>query len=409
MKHMRRPIRAALVGILAVVSLLSWNVSPAQAEIPDDWPYPEDLDTTEPAEQGPGNPGEQTSVVQYGPYTAQVAPQNPDGTHGHWHSGNQFAFGVEKPCNNCYITSMKADLVVPDGSSVGRRDDLQLHHMVLFNTDAGRSDATCAFPLGLLGQRFFASGDERTLIQAPQGTGYYTGNGGWNLIWDLASTLSDQPQDVYYQVTFTWVPGSADMVDLEPVWFDVDQCGDSNVDVPAGSSQQSWTWNVNRPGYLVGIGGHLHNYGTHIEIRNDSTGEMLCDSVAAYGGDPMYVDHHGGRNISAMSTCGGMVDWDPVTRLSSGQRVTITSHYDAVPEPTNDAMGIVIGFIAEEPPDGGGGGNGDCIEATNGEHRDAGRAEGFLFLTAVGSGASLGLWFQTTSLEETSPGVWELC
>lgn len=58
-----------------------------------------------------------------------------------------------------------------------------------------------------------------------------------------------------------------------------------------------------------------------------------------------------------------------------------------------------------EPP---GNGDGTCVTASNTEHRDAGRAEGFFSLTAVGSGDSLGLWFVTTSLEETSPGVWEM-
>lgn len=56
----------------------------------------------------------------------------------------------------------------------------------------------------------------------------------------------------------------------------------------------------------------------------------------------------------------------------------------------------------------GPGGGGQCLTATNSEHRDAGRAEGFLFLTAVGSGDSLGLWFSQTSLRQTSPGAWSV-
>lgn len=55
---------------------------------------------------------------------------------------------------------------------------------------------------------------------------------------------------------------------------------------------------------------------------------------------------------------------------------------------------------------GGGDGDGACHTASNSQHRDAGRAEGFLTLTAVGSGDSLGLWLATTSLRETSPGNW---
>lgn len=57
----------------------------------------------------------------------------------------------------------------------------------------------------------------------------------------------------------------------------------------------------------------------------------------------------------------------------------------------------------EEPPP-----SGNCVTATNSEHRDAGRAQGFIFLTAVGSNDSLGLWFSTTSLRQSRQGVWEL-
>ena len=48
--------------------------------------------------------------------------------------------------------------------------------MVLFNQGWGRTDATCGSSfLGFLGQRFFASGDERTPIIAPAAYGYFVG------------------------------------------------------------------------------------------------------------------------------------------------------------------------------------------------------------------------------------------
>ena len=62
-----------------------------------------------------------------------------------------------------------------------------------------------------------------------------------------------------------------------------------------------------------------------------------------------------------------------------------------------------LGGGGEEPPP-----SGECVTADNSTHRDAGRAEGFFLLSAVGSGDSLGLWYATTSLRQTSPGTWEL-
>ena len=55
-----------------------------------------------------------------------------------------------------------------------------------------------------------------------------------------------------------------------------------------------------------------------------------------------------------------------------------------------------------EPPAG------ECTEATNAVHLQAGRAERRIFLIrAVGSGDLLGFSFQTTTLRQTAPGTWD--
>jgi hypothetical protein len=298
----------------------------------------------------PGQPGAQRSEIRYGPFNIPAAPDNPDGTHGHAHTGNQFRYFVQKPCTNCYVTSMKADLVYADGRQAGYSTNAQLHHMVLSNWSWGRSDATCnigfPFPLGLMfGQRFFASGDERTPIEMPAGYGYRVDAfDTWNLIYEFAG-MTDQPQNVFIKMSYTYVPASTPgMTNVEPIWFDVAQCGFSEISRPAGPSQASWTWNVNRPGEIVTIGGHIHDGGRNIVIRNDTTGEVICDSRAGYGESPLYVDHHGEGHISSMSRCTGSRG-SPVARVSNGQRVTETAHYDMA-EAVDDQMGIVMAFIA---------------------------------------------------------------
>ena len=364
-------------------------------------PGPTTTQAPSPTTTVPGNPGERTSVVRYGPYAQQAASPNPDGSHGHWHSGNQFSLGVQKPCTNCYITGMKADLVYPDGTIGGYSTGSQLHHMVLFNQDAGRTDATCPVGLGFLGQRFFASGDERTPVYAPRGYGYYVGAGAnWNLIWDLAG-MSREPKTVYYQVTFNWVPAPANLANLEPVWFDVDQCGDSTVDVPVGPSSRSWTWTVNRPGDIIGIGGHGHDGTVNITIRNDSTGQTICDSRAGYGETPLYIDpEHGDRHISSMSTCLGT----PVAKVTNGQRVTMTANYNMAKADPGQ-MGIVMAFVG--PPLSGGPGGGGCVTGTNDAHVAAGRATTFLVWTfAKGSNAYIGATWEQSSLREGPTGTW---
>jgi hypothetical protein len=304
---------------------------------------PPSTTTTTPA---PG-PGEQRAKIRYGPFTIPGAPDNPDGSHGHTHTGNRFSLNVQKPCTNCYITGIQPDLVYADGRQAGFSTRAQLHHMVLFNRDAGRTDATCGSSmLGLLGQRFFASGDEREPAELPNGFGYKIGpSSQWNLIWDLAG-MSPDDQQVYFELTYDFAPATATgITDVEPIWLDINQCGTSTYSAPAGESERTYTWTVNRPGRLVGIGGHQHDGGTHLSIVNDSTGQMICDSRATYGGSPLYIDHHGEEHLSSMSSCEGTAA-QPVTTLANGQRVTIHSYYD-LPEAKDDVMGIAIGYIAQ--------------------------------------------------------------
>jgi hypothetical protein len=297
---------------------------------------------------------ERTSVIRYGPVTMPAPPPTSDGKHGHGMTGNQFMFNIQKPCNDCYITGMQADLVNPAGQVVGIRDNVMLHHMVLMNNGDGRSDATCQwglpFPLGgLFGQRFFASGDERTPVIAQPGYGYYVGNGQFNMIYDLM-TMSTKAETVSFQMKWMWIPASqaGQMQKLEPVWFDVDQCGDSEVSVPAGQSTKSWTWTVNRPGKIIGIGGHIHSGGVNVDIRNDTTGQTICNSVAGYGESAMYIDHHGEPWLSSMSVCGVTKQPNFAVPITAGQRVTITGHYN-MEEAVPDQMAIAIAYVAQGP------------------------------------------------------------
>ena len=65
---------------------------------------------------------------------------------------------AQKPCTDCLITWMQADLHYVNGTSANANTGLWLHHTVLANT--GQKDLIC--PEGP--QRFFASGNERTEI-----------------------------------------------------------------------------------------------------------------------------------------------------------------------------------------------------------------------------------------------------
>ena len=91
----------------------------------------------------------------------------------------------------------------------------------------------------------------------------------WNMLVDLMNH-STSSKTVYVEVTFTYRPSSESVKSLKPVWLDIDQCGDSEYSIPAGYSDTHRNWNVNVPGKVVAMLGHVHGHGIAVEAtRNE--------------------------------------------------------------------------------------------------------------------------------------------
>jgi hypothetical protein len=269
-----------------------------------------------------------TKVVRYGPFTIPAGTATDPGM-----IHNKLSFAVPRPCVDCYITSVTPDLVYPDGTKANLDTGAMLHHFVL--TSQFRQDATCGNAwLGLAGERFFASGNERTAIKFPSGYGYrLRWYDSWNLLVDLMNHSSTS-KTVYVQVTYTYRPSWESVKTVRPVWLDIDQCGDSEYSIPAGFSDTHRDWTVNVPGKVVAMIGHLHGHGVFIEATNESKGgASICKSVATL--DP--VDVH---SVLAMSTCTG----DPLAVLQRGQTVRLHSTYQSS-HAAGDVMGIMLGYV----------------------------------------------------------------
>src|SRR5437588_3654414 len=147
------------------------------------------------------DPAAQTADTRYGPI---VVPPTLGDQPGEF---TAVVPAMPMPCANCFLTSAQVDLVFEDGRSANLDNGLMLHHIVVFNS--GRPDATCApnTPIGSLGERFFAAGNERTGGSFPAGFGYHYGADRVAGAVDIMNH-SDQPQVVYVTTTVTWVPDS---------------------------------------------------------------------------------------------------------------------------------------------------------------------------------------------------------
>jgi hypothetical protein len=269
-----------------------------------------------------------TRVVRYGPFTIPAGTATAPGT-----LHDQLRLGVARPCADCHITAFAPDLVYADGTRATMETGPMLHHAVF--ASLFQRDATCGgTAVGLAGERFFGSGDERTAIAFPNGYGYRVhANAYWLLLVDLMNHATTS-KTVYLQVTYTYRPAADSVKQLRPVWLDIDQCGDSRYAIPAGPSDTHWDWNVNVPGRVMAMLGHVHGHGVAVEATNESRGRAsICKSVATL--DP--ADPH---RVLAMSTCQA----DPPAVLKPGETVRLHSMYQS-PHAADDVMGIMLAYI----------------------------------------------------------------
>jgi hypothetical protein len=271
--------------------------------------------------------------LRYGPFVIPPAGAGGDANH------TDIAVPtLAKPCTNCFLLQLQPDLIFSDGSPANLDSGMMLHHAVLFS--AGRADATCGadqpFP-GKLGQRFFASGNERTQGLFPPGFGYYADNGNWSGIFHIMNH-SAEAQTVYFRLMVRWSPASAGgILPLTPLWLDMNNCQTSEYAVPAGPSSSHWTWASNVTGRIVSTGGHVHNGGLRTTLSNKTTGEHLCTSWAYWGHDPAYQG-----SIESMSVCA----WDRIGTVRKGEVLDLEAVYDA-PKAVPDAMAIMMAFVYE--------------------------------------------------------------
>ncbi|MDQ2700101.1 MAG: hypothetical protein M3Y23_02095, partial [Actinomycetota bacterium] len=191
----------------------------------------------------------------------------------------------EKPAVDGWITRIKPDLVNEDGS-IPSSSKVMFHHGVWINQARGHN--------------FFATGEEKTITDFPDGYGYrYKRSDGW-LLNHMVHNLVVEPMSLYvtYQVDFIpdTDPRAASTKEVSPIWMDVengiypvfdvyrDSGGpdgeftypqDAKNPYPGGGKKNERI--VTRDGVLLNTTGHVHTGGLDTEL-------FLRRQGAKYGG-----------------------------------------------------------------------------------------------------------------------------
>jgi hypothetical protein len=117
--------------------------------------------------------------------------------------------------------------------------------------------------------------------------------------------MVDDSRDAVLTVTWEYIPSvPAGFDTVKPLWLDIGGCGSSDVPAKANQAFQYTDpspWTSNFAGRITGMGGHLHDGGTHLIATKNNT--VLCDFVATYGQNPAYID---GGSMGMSSSMPGM-------------------------------------------------------------------------------------------------------
>lgn len=270
----------------------------------------------------------------YGPFKVDPGP-------------NEIGVPAPAPPAEGYVTSMRATVVDEDGDRLSHHM-VHLHHAVWLNPTA--YDVTCpTYP-----ERFFASGKERTRVTLPEGMGYYWSNRppldyGYGPTWILLAHLDGMHEgmthDAFVRLDMDFVAGEQGaLTDVRPVWLDVENCENDPVfDVARGSGTgrrytRVWDYEMPLGGRFVAMGGHLHDGGIKLGLRNLTTDQPVFTSEASYdkANDPWYLTAMG----SFSSADGPAVARGDVLRLKAV--------YDSTHR-WRDVMGIMVGMLVPEP------------------------------------------------------------
>ena len=331
------------------------------------------------------------------PETGSAAPLGSDVQHLHYKYGpihvspgqNLILVGpvtIEKPAYDGYVTRIKPNLVRADGS-VPPVDVIHLHHGVFLNLS--RRDAT--YP-GSPGERFFATGEEKTIFQMPPGYGYFSRGSD---VWAVNHMIHNQTpvaDDVFITYDVDFVPADSalgrTMKAVTPIWLDVQNHSAYPVfDVHrgAGGADGRWTypddahpspykgpalntWTADRSGTIVAAAGHVHPGGLWDDLKvtrpganvaksrrcRTVRGRRACSRTPGHGATARVF-----RSMARYWDPAGPISWDLSMTAApkdwklgvhKGDRLSVSATYETRRASWYESMGIMVLYMAEGRP-----------------------------------------------------------
>jgi hypothetical protein len=169
-----------------------------------------------------------------------------------------------------WLRGFELELVDGEGKPVPRE---VIHHMIMVNF----SRRQLVYPAT---ERLMGAGTETEDIKVPRTIGVPMKPGmklGMYVAWH--NDTGADFHGVQMKLKMLWTPKNQNPppVNALPIYMDVNLTvgGSNTFDVPPGKSDKAHEFTLPVGGRLLGIGGHLHDYGVRVRLEDAETGKVL--------------------------------------------------------------------------------------------------------------------------------------
>ncbi len=176
---------------------------------------------------------------------------------------------------NGWFRGFRVELVDRHGRAVPAH---VMHHMIMVNFSRRQLLYSAA-------ERLMGTGTETGEVSVPKTIGVPMKPGmslGMYIAWH-----NDTGQDlegVQLKLIMLWTPKNQNPQPLNalPIYMDVNLTvgGHNTFDVPPGKSNKAYEFTLPVGGRLLGVGGHMHDYGSSVRLEDAETGKVLTQVKA---------------------------------------------------------------------------------------------------------------------------------
>ena len=316
-------------------------------------PNTEDIASLTPMNDAP-EPGAERLHFKVGPFVIEPGQNN---------IANRSAKAQQPPVDG-WVVGIRPNLVYANGKTPGV-DVIHLHHAVWLNLSA--QDATDP----QLPERFFAVGEEKTILKMPTGYGYaYKTSDHWLLDYMLHNLTSNRDKVwITYDVDFIPATSAAakGIKPAVPIWMDV-QNGETYpvFNVPRGGGKngeytypddakdpylggpQKNVWTVPQDAMLLQTAGHVHPGGLRDDLWLQRSGAVVPTDRAKPGTTDTV---HLFSSVSHYYEPAGPVSWDVTmsatpdnwrVQVHKGDKLSVTATYETKLASWYEGMGIMV-------------------------------------------------------------------